>query len=590
MGTIKDLITTFVGDKLTDILKSGTNKIADEISHVANNKILEYLCTEYERNNYTKTILHRTEPVSIDTFYQPLFLRTDSMRWNINHVLDKTTRINTENIKTLFSDNNCITIIGTAGSGKSTLVKYLFVNTIKTEYKIPLKIELRYLNKYSGNLIHYVKEEVVKLSGIANSDAIIEKLLDSGRFVVFFDGYDEISSGKKEEITKDICTITKKYRDNKYILTSRPFVNVEMLEKFRNYHVCDLSLDEIQSFVRKQFNETEQELATKIIETINNEDVKIYSSFLSNPLLLSMFIITYQTDTNVPQKKSEYYRQVFDTLYSAHDTTSKLGFSRERKCGLLKEQIVDVLKRFSFKSYFNNSFTFSLGYLENQLQNIKKDIGLSFSNEDFVYDMEVSIGILTQEGLDITYPHRSLQEYFAALFVTTLSYDNKAKIYDHLFNKLWSFFEEQFIHDDNVNFFSLLKEMDNEMFQKKLSIPIIEKISSKVPYLKDTTEIINYFVAIKTISFFFDTKMNSAFNKENDNYNKIFNEYVEKTNKNRTKINKKYNLFKMAQDELAQKHILPFLKSYDFDSIIKGIEKEMKKSEKIDSSFIDELF
>lgn len=86
-------------------------------------------------------------------------------------------------------------------------------------------------------------------------------------------------------------------------MTSRPFVNIELLENFHNYEVCDLSIEEIKSFIEKQFNETEKELAEKIIQTINSEDVQTYKSFLSNPLLLSMFIITYQTDSNIPQKE-----------------------------------------------------------------------------------------------------------------------------------------------------------------------------------------------------------------------------------------------------------------------------------------------
>ena len=70
---------------------------------------------------------------------------------------------------------------------------------------------------------------------------------------MFFDGFDEISSNRKDEITRSICQITKKYSRNKYILTSRPFVNIELLENFHNYEVCDLSIEEIKSFIEKQF-------------------------------------------------------------------------------------------------------------------------------------------------------------------------------------------------------------------------------------------------------------------------------------------------------------------------------------------------
>ena len=432
MGTVKDLISSFVGEEFIKMLKSGTDQIAEELCQLAHNKILEYEVVEFDRNNKTKTILHRSEPVELEKFYQPLFLDKKFNRWSLDSSPDSKARISTEDIRKLFKDNNCITIIGTAGSGKSTLVKYLFVDTLKKKYKIPLKVELRYLNNYDNNLLSYIKDNIIKFTKIAESDRIIERLFDSGQFIIFFDGYDEVASNKKEEITQDICKITKRYPNNNYVLTSRPFVNIEMLEGFHNYKVCNLSTEEIVSFIKKQFNENEQELADRMIETIKEEKSYTYKSFLSNTLLLSMFIITYQTDSNIPQKRSDYYNQVFNTLYSVHDTSSKLGFIRERKSGLSKENYIDILKRFSFKSFFDHKYVFSTAYFEELLMIIKKDLGISFKNEYIIDDFEVAIGILTQEGLDITFPHRSLQEYFAALFITTLSYENKLKVYSFL--------------------------------------------------------------------------------------------------------------------------------------------------------------
>lgn len=527
MGVIKDLITTFVGDRLIEVMKSGTDILTEEVCQVANNKILEYLNTEYELNYKTKTILHRSEPVELDKFYQALYLHKISPQWGRRFIIEETDRISTENIESLFQKGNGITIIGTAGSGKSTLVKYLFVDAIKRKYKIPIKVELRYLNKYSGNLLSYIKNDIIKFSDIAQSDRVVERLLNSGQFVIFFDGYDEISSNKKEEITKDICNITKKYKLNKYILTSRPFVSVDMLENFYNYQVCDLSIDEIKSFVRKQFYDSEKEIAEKIIETINNEDAHTYKSFLSNPLLLSMFIITYQTDSNIPQKRSEYYNQVFNTLYSAHDTSSKLGFDRERKTGLTKENFVDLLKRFSFISFFNHNYTFPVTYFETEIQKIKKDLNLNFSNEDLLSDLEVAIGILTQEGVDITYPHRSLQEYFAALFVTSLTYNNKLQVYRNLLFRLFNdILNNRILQNDNVNFFSLLGEMDRIIFYKELIIPILKDLKQKVASL-DGIEAIETFVSIREIVFLFDDKMRADFHNEHDRYNHVFENYLQ---------------------------------------------------------------
>lgn len=593
MGTVKDLISTFVGDRLIELLKSGTNKIADEISHVANNKILEYLCVEYERNSMTKTLLHRSEPIKLETIYQPLHLKKGVERWGQANTRNSR-KISTDNIKDIFVKGNCVTIIGTAGSGKSTLVKYLYVNAIKTKFKIPIKVELRYLNDYSQGLLSYIKDEVIKFSEIAESDSIIERMLNSGEFVFFFDGYDEVSSQKKETLTKDIYRITKKYPNNHYILTSRPFVNIDMIENFVNYHVCDLSDDEIVAFVNKQFPESEHELANKIIQTIKDEASKTYRSFLSNPLLLSMFIITYQTDSNIPQKRSDYYNQVFNTLYSVHDTSSKLGFVREKKSGLAKEDFIEILKRFSFKSFFSQKYSFALDYFENQISQIKKDLHYTFSNDDLVFDLEVAIGILTQEGIEITFPHRSLQEYFAALYVTNISTSNKDKIYDvFLIPQFENLYQGRLVQNDNSNFFSLLNEMDSVMVKRKLIIPSLIKIKETRSKLETSTDIVDYFISLHVISQFLEEKTRIIFNHEHEKYNRQFSKYIkeeEKTsNPEKTKRVISAKVRNKALENLAKNDISPFIDEYNIDNEIENIESSLKVIDDIDSAFIDSM-
>lgn len=599
-----DSFLPFIGGKFMDLIKSGTDRAAEEIVQAFTNKISEYLDVEFERNSKTKTILHRHAPIELEKFYQPLFIKSGVENWGWSMDSSKSKRIPTTNVEDLFSKGNCVTIIGTAGSGKSTLVKYLFVNAIKTEYKIPIKVELRYLNDYDKDLLTYIIEEIIKYSQMAKDDKVVNRMLSSGAFIIFFDGYDEVSSVKKKAITKDICKITKKYHDNLYVLTSRPFVNVDMLEGFINYKVCDLSDKEIESFIKKQFNDSEQELANRIIQTIKDENSKAYRSFLSNPLLLSMFIVTYQTDSNVPQKRSDYYNQVFNTLYSVHDTSSKLGYVREKKTGLNKEDFVEILKRFSFKSYFQNKYSFTLEYFENQLNDLKKDLKLSFVNDEFIEDTEVAIGILTQEGMEITFPHRSLQEYFAALFVTTVSDSNKKKIYEFLYH----YFKLQYfdrnrrpVRDDISNFFSLLFEMDTIGFKSQLVIPILYEIEKKIKEEtfiesenKDYFSIIECFVSLLGVSYYVNASINKIFIKEDRKYNEKYRLYQDEITKELKKQNKNVeddsvDIYSKARVELVKNDIYPFFIGFNIKNIIKEIEDDIAESENKDAKLIDSL-
>ncbi|RPD44414.1 NACHT domain-containing protein [Paracnuella aquatica] len=448
------------------------NTLEQHVKQTVSNRLLEYQVEEFERNYYTKTIIHRIEPVKLNDFYQPLFLRK-------NHHPNSAEKISTATCQDLFANGRFITIIGTAGSGKSTIVKHLVVQAIESAYKIPIKIELRYLNNYNGSLHKFIEDEIFKLEQLAFDQKIIHRLLLSGNFLFFFDGYDELNSSVKDRITKDINDFTKVYNKNCFIITSRPYTNIELLSKFKNLQVCELTGGEIEQFVRKQIPPQEKEIATKIIEAIASESNKSYMSYLTNPLLLSMFILTFQTYSDIPIKKSTFYKQVFDSLFYLHDSISKLSWSREKTCGLNKEQFEHILKLFSFITYFKEIFVFNEGFLYDMLSQIKeKKKTLQFDSQKLVNDLQVAICILNKEGLDYVFPHRSLQEYFASLYVVSLEEGHKREIYQKICNEIWES-GNRFL-PPKENFYTLLLEQDPINVIRYISIPFIKQTYSEL--------------------------------------------------------------------------------------------------------------
>ncbi|SEW53939.1 NACHT domain-containing protein [Chitinophaga arvensicola] len=457
---------------INDLLKGPIEKlwrfVDREVAQVISNRLLEYQVAEYNRSYRTKTILHRVEPVKLLDFYQPLFIRP-------SNTSSRYQKIPTNSVKELFKHTRAITILGTAGSGKSTIVKYLLINCIQEAFKIPIRIELRYLNKYNGSLHKYIEEEIFGLEQLSVDQKVTKRLLHSGDFLFFFDGYDELSSSVKEGVTKDISDFTRIYPNNLYLLTSRPYTNIELLADFSNFEVCKLSQEEIEQFVRKQISINEKEIVERIMDGINTADRRSYATFLSNPLLLTMFILTFQTYSTVPPKRSAFYKQVFDSLFHLHDSMSKLSYDREKKSGLSKEQFEQVLKLFSFITFFSEVFVFDPAYLESVLNTIKETKkNLQFENEHLIDDLQIAICILYKEGVDYVFPHRSLQEYFSSLYVTNLEPRQKNNVYKKLL--------QQFLHYDTFsltykdNFFTLLIEQDPIGVIRHFSLPFLERM------------------------------------------------------------------------------------------------------------------
>ncbi|UTW66226.1 NACHT domain-containing protein [bacterium SCSIO 12643] len=587
---ITTIITGVVGAKLTSLFTGIAKDFGEEIKHTISNNILEYQVEEYNRNSISKTLLHRVEPKRLKEFYQPLFITNCGPNSKPTHFGRKRgSRIATDSIEKLFEKKQFITLIGSAGSGKSTIVKYLFLNAIDSDFKVPIKLELRYLNDYDGSVIEYIKDKIFKLGRLASIDKIVERLMKSGDFVFFLDGYDEITSVKKEKITKEIDDLVKLYNSNNYLLTSRPYTEIDLLPLFHNFEVCELSDEDINQFIQKQIPLEESELQAKIIEAINSPENSSYKTFLSNPLLLSMFILTFQSYSSIPQKRSAFYSQVFDALFSVHDSMSKLAFVREKQSGLSKEQIVEVLELFSFISYFEQKFIFTNKYLNDKLNTIKsKKSSIKFTNNKLITDLQIAIGIINQDGTEFTFPHRSLQEYFTAAYISSLSDSNKKTVYKKVLTALTD--DRTFIMNSNDNFHLLLSELDEVGIIRFGVIPYLKSYLDSINIKTTSTKkIITYFINLQNVyeSFYSVIKCNEL-SIQNEEFSKLFRKYnpMKKGEKHSSKEGRKRS--DVARAKLAKEDIKPFLKTYipKIKDKIQELESYLEEQDNSDTDII----
>lgn len=570
---MKTIISELSRNVIIESLNNILNTVKDEIKHVASNNILEYIMRECDNCLQTKTILHRDRPVNLDKVYLPLSIQRMYGFRRVNSYEGRS-QIEICDINSVFRESKLVTIIGDAGSGKSTLIKYLFLGAIRNNYKIPIKVELRYLNGTDYSIIDYILNNIIRYEGIADSERIINRMLISGKFVFFFDGYDELDGNIKSNIAREISQISRKYNKNSYILTSRPTDEINLLDGFYNYRVRQLSNKQIVEFVKRQYEVDEQEIANKIIDTIQSKEIDKYRHFLRNPLLLSMFIFSYQTDSHIPQKTSDFYAQVFNTLYSGHDTISKLGFRREKKSGLSKDVIRELLDKFSFATYWDAKYSFQYEEIQDYLNRVKLGMDVEFDDDALIYDLQVAINILTKDGIIYEFPHRSLQEYFAASFVARLSTALKSSVYKSLVDTPLP------ILASNYNFFYLLSELDID-FKTLFLIPYLGKIQLFITNIA-IEDIYPYFRTIMQISKLFSVSMYRDFLKIHNEYLQQLEGIVGYRIGARQYMNK--------QRELKDSIFTPFLLSYNYNAVIEEIQSTIEKEDSLGRKFLNAIF
>ena len=471
LGTV---INTFVAEAFKST-KSIFSDFGDEIEQFYNKGLKEYLVKQKDDYAKIKTLLRGNTPVYLYDIYYPIKLQSIQRG-------QKTATIDTDYVGDMFKISNCITIIGDAGSGKSTLVKHLFLNCIHRSVAIPILVELRYLNDYGNNISDYIFGKIFENKLTKNAD-ILNRLMENGKFAFFLDGFDELKADIKNNVITTLTALINKFPQNKYVITTRPYSDIENLQLFHNLHVKQLSYKEgdIEKFVFKQL-QAEQELAEKIKRSLATNKSTYINSFLVNPLLLSLYILTFQSNAEIPNKKYIFYRRVINALFSEHDSKTKLGFVRQKISGLNQEQFEEILKLFCFLSYYDSEFSWDTDYVNHILTQAKTQIGdIKFDNTEFIQDLKSAVALWTEDNGILSFAHRSLQEYFAALFVKTLPQSSSELIYSEIIEK----FSLVTKLTDVENFLSLCEEMDPLNYRKYHYLPLLKELRAVIKTTSD---------------------------------------------------------------------------------------------------------
>jgi hypothetical protein len=459
---VEPLISTLIKPKL-DALSDWLKKRKTEnqlVDHYFENKFTEYLNRSYRNFININVLVLPNQQINIENIYYPLTIHSTRDR--------KSNKIDKVDFDFLRKFERLL-ISDTAGMGKSTLMKWIGLSLIKNGDSIPILIDLKRLNSK-----HKVIDEIFSQLNPIEKDfdkELIFKFLELGSFTLLFDGFDEIEYTEREAVIIDLKDFISKTYKNTFILTSRPDSALSSFGDFQMFHIRPLRERESFELIRKYDELSGYEIAKKLIDEIENKPSQV-KEFLINPFLVSLLYKTYSYNKDIPSKKSTFYDEVYTSLYKHHDL-SKDGYDRNKKSGLDIHDFRIVLRQLAYNTSKAIKVEYSYTDLVKFLKTVNQEcIGINYKEVNYIEDLESNVPLYVRDGNSLKWAHKSIQDYFAAEFISSSS--KKEQIIQLIYksNK-----------DNYLNILDFLYELEYEIFRKNI---ILELISDFITYCENS--------------------------------------------------------------------------------------------------------
>lgn len=439
----RDIVLSTVG-----LAKTQTEKLTAELE-IGFKKLTQ---RNLERCAKVKTLLHRYEPIEIDRAYVHPKIGFHSAEADQKDFLK------------FFQKHSRVVVTGMAGSGKSMFMKYLYVTLCRDPIgRIPLFIEMRHLNQANTNLLGYILNQITSvIKGF--SQAQLDYCLAHGKFILLLDGLDEVEHTLRDQISDQILEATFKYPKALVLVSSRPLDRFSSWSEFYEGEILPLNKDQVNELINKiDYDENSKK---KFLNEVNSTIYDTHEEFLSNPLLCTMMLMTFEEFAEIPSKMHVFYEQAFNVLYSKHDAT-KASFKRKFYTTLSIDDFKRILTTFSLFSYVDRQIAFNDETARQYVRKAALYEALSVDDQMFVNDLQESICLLLKDGDSLSFLHRSFQEYFTALFLAQRDAPQIGKIIDLLVESS---------REDNV--VAMLIDMNKPAFENTYFVDAIRKLAS----------------------------------------------------------------------------------------------------------------
>lgn len=340
-----------------------------------------------------------------------------------------------------------VVVLGNAGTGKTTLLSYL-ANTFASamlqhstlpqnifgisDNLFPILLPLREYGRYTeqnsmksaspADFIEFLEYYFSQWNFGLPSGFFIQ-FLERGNCIVLLDGLDEVNPSVREFVTQSILSITKRYPISRFIVTSRPaaYFPYGLGGDFAHYEIGGFDESAIAQFVHNWLGlviedraKSNQEAESLIHIITTNPELQ---TLAHNPLLLTVFVIIFYTQKQLPNNRTDLYEESLDVLLARWDTAKGIQLP---KFGLL--EIKNLLATLAFAAQeagidkIDETLALSIFSKELVKKGLSSQLDVLAESNSLLTMFKERTGILIEISPHMfSFVHRSLREYLAAI-------------------------------------------------------------------------------------------------------------------------------------------------------------------------------
>lgn len=401
--------------------------------------------------SYVRTINNPDRNTPISDIYVNLYLTTGKVR------------LRDEDLLRHLDVTGKFIITGTAGAGKSMIMRKLLLQAMDQDYPlIPFFVDLRDVTNLQDNtLIDQIFSLTTPETQRGNKGLFLQ-ILDKTGVCFFLDGLDEVDPEWRNALRQAIEDVLVRFPKLKVILSSRPDVDFGGWEEFETIKIQKLQIDQSISIIEKAefFDEA---IRAEFLEKLKSGAFADHSSFLEIAMLNVILLMCYGEYLELSEKFSSFYDQAYEVLYRRHDRVK--GLRRRHYAQLPADDFKRIVTAFCYRTYVDYSLSFTEGKLTEYLEKAVKIAGVTADSGALAQDMTESVSLLQRDGTKIFFIHRSFQEYFAARFMVEYRGEETFKVFDVILRK-----------HQAIKIASIAFELNKEQIEKAWVLPFLNKI------------------------------------------------------------------------------------------------------------------